>query len=256
MRVSHTTEAIVLRAMPYGESDKIVSFLTETHGKISGIAKGAKRSRKRFANSLEPLSLVELRFQERQHGNLAFLLSAELQSAFKKLTSNLESIAAASYLIEITDRLVGERDDSRLVFSHLKEGLRLLERNGYSVLLLTAFELKLLRLVGYEPALNRCGQCAIDRPKDRPAEGWHFSPADGGVFCYRCSRSKREILPVGSSTLSALAALQEKEQHLSRGISVSSLAAKEIRSIVVRFIQFHVGNEIKSAAFLNQVSTG
>src|ERR1051326_6329934 len=105
MRVSHTTEAIVLRAMPYGESDKIVSFLTETHGKISGIAKGAKRSRKRFANSLEPLSLVEVRFQERPQSSLVFLLSAELRSAFKTLTSNLEAIAAASYVIEITDRL-------------------------------------------------------------------------------------------------------------------------------------------------------
>src|ERR1044071_8534792 len=92
MRVSHTTEAIVLRALPYGESDKIVSFLTETHGKISGIAKGAKRSRKRFANSLEPFSLVELRFQERQHGSMVFLLSAELRSVFKNLTSDLESI--------------------------------------------------------------------------------------------------------------------------------------------------------------------
>ena len=158
MRVSHTTEAIVLRAFPYGESDKIVSFLTEDHGKVSGIAKGAKRSRKRFANSLEPLSFVELRFQERQQNGLAFLLSADLRCGFKKLKANLETIAAASYLIEITDRLIGERDDSRLVFRHLKEGLSFLETSGYSLLFLTSFELKLLKLAGYEPALNRFAQ--------------------------------------------------------------------------------------------------
>ena len=59
MRSSQTTHAIVLRARPYGESDKIVSFLTEDFGKLSGIAKGALRSRRRFVNSLEPFSLVK-----------------------------------------------------------------------------------------------------------------------------------------------------------------------------------------------------
>ncbi|HEY7167403.1 MAG TPA: DNA repair protein RecO [Candidatus Binatia bacterium] len=256
MRVSHSTEAIVLRAFPYGDSDKIVSFLTENHGKISGIAKGAKRSRKRFANSLEPFSVVELRFQERQHSNLAFLLAADLRYAFKNLTANLQAIAAASYLIEITDRLIGEGDDSRQVFHHLKEGLGVLENIGYSVLFLTSFELKLLKLAGYEPALNRCRQCAVDRPKDRPADGWHFSPSDGGVFCYGCSKFQHEILPVGSKALAALADLQKEEQYTSGRISPSSSVVKEIRSLVLRFIQFQVGREIKSASFLNHVCMG
>jgi len=78
MRACQATSAIVLRSRPFGESDKIVSFLTEKYGKITGIAKGAKRSRKRFVNSLEPFSLVNLRFQERSHSSLAFILSSEL----------------------------------------------------------------------------------------------------------------------------------------------------------------------------------
>ena len=65
MRSSQTTAAIVLRHRPYGESDKIVSFLTEDFGKLTGIAKGAMRSRQRFVNSLEPFSLVNLRFHDR-----------------------------------------------------------------------------------------------------------------------------------------------------------------------------------------------
>jgi DNA repair protein RecO (recombination protein O) len=256
MRVSHTSEAIVLRAFPYGESDKIVSVLTENHGKVSGIAKGAKRSRKRFANSLEPLSLVEVRFQERPQSSLVFLLSAELRSAFKTLTSNLEAIAAASYVIEITDRLVGERDDSRLVFHHLKAGLTFLERNGYSLIFLTAFELKLLKLAGYEPALNRCRQCAKECTTDGRAEAWHFSPADGGVFCYGCSKFQREILPVGSVALSTLADLQGEKQDPLLRICPSSSVVKEIRSLLLRFIQFQAGREIKSASFLNQICMG
>ena len=52
-RTSHKTEAIVLRCLDYGESDRIVTFYTRDYGKLRGIAKGARRSRKRFANALE-----------------------------------------------------------------------------------------------------------------------------------------------------------------------------------------------------------
>ena len=83
MRLSHVTPAIVLRTRPFGESDKIVSFLTENFGKITGIAKGAMRSRKRFVNSLEPFSLVNLCFQDRAHTNLVFILGAELAHGFR-----------------------------------------------------------------------------------------------------------------------------------------------------------------------------
>ena len=124
------TPAVVLRSWPFGESDKIVSLFTETHGKVRGIAKGAKRSRKRFANSLEPFSVVNLRFQDRPHGGLVFLLSADLLFSFKKLDSSLEKITLASYLVEIIDGLIEERDENPLLFQHLKNGLLFLDRDG------------------------------------------------------------------------------------------------------------------------------
>ena len=78
-----TTPAIVLRSWSFGESDKIVSFLTESHGKLTGIAKGAKRSRKRFANSLEPFSLVNLRFLDAPP--VSFSFKAASSSRFSKV---------------------------------------------------------------------------------------------------------------------------------------------------------------------------
>src|SRR4030095_10335839 len=95
MVLCHVTPAIVLRTWPFGESDKIVSFLTENHGKLTGIAKGAKRSRKRFVNSLEPFSLVNLRFQDRAHSNLVFIIAADLTIGFKHLLTSLEKISFA-----------------------------------------------------------------------------------------------------------------------------------------------------------------
>ena len=167
MRPSHATPAIVLRTRPYGESDKIVSFLTEQFGKITGIAKGAMRSRRRFANSLEPFALVNLCFQDRPNSSLAFILTAELIFSYRQLATSLECICHAAYMVEITDGLVGERDESLAVYQHLRDGLRYLEQHGTSFRFLTTFELKLLRLVGYQPVLDNCRRCGRIRASGR-----------------------------------------------------------------------------------------
>jgi DNA repair protein RecO (recombination protein O) len=247
----HVTPAIVLRTWAFGESDKIVSFLTESHGKLTGIAKGAKRSRKRFVNSLEPFSLVNLRFYDRAQGNLVFIIASDLAFGFKHLLTSLEKISFASYLVEITDGLIGEREENRLVFRHLKDGLTHLEEQATSLTFLTSFELKLLKLAGYQPWLESCRRCGRER-QDRWASRWHFSPRDGGILCESCSRMRKEIFSLSAATLEILTNLQEERR--SPDISLSTGVVKEIRSVVIRFIEFHMEREIKSAAFLHQFS--
>ena len=253
MRHDHVTSAIVLRSWPFGESDKIVCFLTENHGKVTGIAKGAKRSKRRFMNSLEPFSSVTLRFQDRPHGNLTFIVAADLGRSFKQLTASLEKIACASYMVEITGGLIGEREENPLVFQHLKDGLGYLDENDTSLKFLTIFELKLLRLTGYRPLLNECKRCGKDRFNNLTNQ-WHFSPRDGGIFCEACSRWTTEILPLNAKALEVLAELQAETNIMSSRVLLPSSILKEIRSAVQRFIQFRMDREIKSASFLNHFS--
>jgi DNA repair protein RecO (recombination protein O) len=251
MPLCHVTRAIVLRTWPFGESDKIVSFLTENHGKLTGIAKGAKRSRKRFVNSLEPFSLVNLRFQDRVHSNLAFILASDLSVGFKHLSTSLEKISFASYLVEITDGLIGEREENRLVFRHLRDGLIHLEKHAMSLSFLIFFELKLLQLAGYQPLLDSCRRCGRER-RDPSATSWHFSARDGGILCEPCSRSRKEIFPLSAATLEILMKLQEEKSVIEFAISPPTAMLKEIRSAVLRFIEFHIEHEIKSAAFIHK----
>jgi DNA repair protein RecO (recombination protein O) len=255
MHVSHLTPAIVLRSWPLGESDKIVSFLTEGHGKLTGLAKGAKRSKKRFVNSLEPFSFVNLNFQDRSHSNLAFILGCELQKSYKKLISSLEKIAFASYCVEITDRLIGEREENRLIFDHLKKSLAYLEIEETSVTFLIGFELKLLSLAGYQPFLDSCRRCGL-RPSwyesIKMAEGnWYFSFRDGGVLCAACSKLRKEIMPISRETLNLMVRLQQEPNSIFEA-HPSATTLKQIRSAIVRFIQFQIDREIKSASFLDQ----
>ena len=256
MFLFHVTQAIVLRTRSFGESDKIVSFLTENHGKLTGIAKGAKRSRKRFVNSLEPFSLVNLRFQDRAHSNLAFILASDLLFGFKHLMTSLEKISCASYLVEITDGLIGDREENRLVFRHLKDGLIYLEEQAMSLTFITSFELKLLKLAGYQPLLESCRRCGKEYGDgDRYTAGWYFSPRDGGTLCEPCSRFRKEIFPLSVATLKILQNLQQEESIASLDISLPSTTLKEIRSAVLRFIEFYMERQIKSAAFLQQFSS-
>ena len=254
MGLCYVTQAIVLRTRPFGESDKIVSFLTENYGKLTGIAKGAKRSRKRFVNSLEPFSLVNLRFQDRAQSDLAFIFASDLSLGFKRLMTSLEKISYASYLVEITDGLIGEREENRLVFRHLKDGLVYLEEQAVSLTFLTSFELKLLRLSGYEPLLDSCRRCGKEC-RDTCTAPWYFSPRDGGILCEGCSRLRKEIFPLSAATLKILKDLQEKESISLSDVWPPTAMLKEIRSAVLRFIEFHMERQIKSAAFLQQFSS-
>jgi DNA repair protein RecO (recombination protein O) len=254
MRVQLTTPAIVLRARAFGESDKIVSFFTERYGKIAGIAKGALRSRKRFANSLETFSRINLSFQDRSHSNLVFILSADLICGPRNLMTDLDRMAHASYLVEITDGLVGDREENSALFRHLKDGLEHLEEEGTSLRFLTQFELKLLRLAGYQPVLDNCKKCQT-RCLDEGLSRWHFSPLDGGILCDSCSRSCREVLPLGRTAVEVLTGLQTESSNLPARMSLPASVIAEIRSVVLRFIQFQMGREIKSAPFLHLFSS-
>ena len=89
-----TTPAVVVRARVFGESDKIVTFLTRDLGKVTGIAKGAKRSKRRFVNVLEPFTHVSLRLRQRPASDLAFISACELHDAPRSFTLDLQKFAS------------------------------------------------------------------------------------------------------------------------------------------------------------------
>ncbi|HEX7228862.1 MAG TPA: DNA repair protein RecO [Candidatus Binatia bacterium] len=254
MRANHATAAIVLRHRPYGESDKIVSFLTDKFGKLTGIAKGALRSRRRFVNSLEPFSLINLRFQDPPHTNLAFIIAADLVNSYRHLQSSLERIAYASYLVEISEGLLPEREENQAVFDHLKAGLKYLEESQPSLRFLTSFELKLLRLVGYQPVLEECRKCRLDHLRSSGIQ-WRFSLIDGGLLCETCARVNRDTIPLSTDAIEVMIALQG-ENPLPAQFSLPVAVVQEIRSAILSFVQYHVDREIKSAPFLSSLASG
>jgi DNA repair protein RecO (recombination protein O) len=249
-----TTEALVLRTRAFGESDKIVSFLTQSHGKLTGIAKGAKRSKRRFANSLEPFSLVTLRFADRPHRSLVFVHACDLIRIYKTLTTTLEKIAHASYLVEITDELTREREENGVLFDFLCQALNFIDEQGASTSLLVFLELQLLRHFGYQPMLQRCSRCHEAWSFGNGAH-WRFSYRDGGLVCRPCSGLRREMLSISVETVAVLTRLQEQREFPLASDAVPPEALREARALLPRFIQYQIHKELKSVRFLDAFLT-
>ncbi len=198
------TPALVLRTRPYGESDRIVTLITEQHGKLTGIAKGAKNSRRRFAGTLEPFVLIRAVFRQRTSSDLAFLLRCELIGTLRAFTRDLDRFAAGSYVLELTDRMVVGRESGKEVYGLVHDALALIDGGASCDPVLRAFELHLLTACGYAPSLDRCGGCA--RSGDG-AENFYLAIDRGGLVCRACVRPNERVRPVSAATTSQLARL-------------------------------------------------
>ncbi|MEO7437147.1 MAG: DNA repair protein RecO [Candidatus Binatia bacterium] len=198
------TPAVVVRTRAFGESDKIVTFLTRDLGKIAGIAKGARRSKRRFVNVLEPFTHVDVTLRLRQGSDLAFVNACVLVDAPISIARDLMKFAYASYVLELTDRMVREREAGPDTYELVRDAIALIEQSDAEAGVLRAFELHLLRLTGYEPELDRCRRCATAVTSGTTM---YVHPARGGVLCIRC-RGEGRAYQASQPVLERLIAFQ------------------------------------------------
>lgn len=246
------TPAVVLRTRPHGESDKIVTFLTRDWGKVTGIAKGAKRSRRRFVNVLEPFTHVWLRFRPSRADELAFILGCELIQAFRRPSQDLRRFALASYLAELSDVMVAGREAGHEVYTLLVGSLSTLEtRSEIPVLFQSAFELRLLAEVGYAPNLADCPVCGRAASHPQTDASLPFSPGLGGLLCPRCEGRGGPTFRVSSMTL-GLFRMWLARETLPDAPEISPRVFQETRALVSRLLTRHLPRPLKSLAFLEQ----
>ena len=152
------SEAIVLRTYPLREADLLVTLFTRLEGKVRGVARSAKKSKKRFGGALEPLTYVRAYYDDRERSELARLDSCDvLESPLATEVSYPRAVALA-HVAEILDELLPDREANDAVFRlalSVIAGLR-----GPEVWLpITYFELWMTRLMGYLPELSECMVC-------------------------------------------------------------------------------------------------
>ncbi len=250
-RMQCKTAAIVLRTIDYGESDQIVTFYTREYGKIKGIAKGARRSKKRFVNALEPFSCSEINFSRRNPDHLDFIDGCDVFSHFPEIRANLEKTLAASYLIELMDQFTPEHKKSEASFELLYDFLVLLGKRPLSDALLRFFELRLLRIAGYDPVLDHCLSCRA--PLGNKA-AYRFDLVKGGIICNACKPSAADAIPVSLGTIKTLIMAREMETESLGRLVFTAQSAEESRRVLSHFLRHILGRELQSLRVLNEIN--
>ncbi|HET6507478.1 MAG TPA: DNA repair protein RecO [Baekduia sp.] len=232
------TEAVVLRSIRYGEADRILHLYTPQRGRLSGIAKGVRKTRSRFGGRLEPFCRVELVLHEGR-SDLLTVTSAQTLAPYSKLRSNGAAIDAAARACDAVNRLFGEAEPSEPVFHLLCNELALLDADaahaGHANQL--AFRLKLLVAGGFAPYLAACASCG---ERDHLVG---FSGAAGGVVCASCEGGG---FPLAAETHEFLTAALA--QPLAQAPQGSERALRQAERAIAETVEHHAHVRLRAAS--------
>ena len=245
--MTHISPAIIMHTKDLGESDLLVTFFTPDRGKITGIAKGARRSRKRFANCLDLFCLVNMEYESQRKSSLFFLHSCRLIRAFCGLRTDFSSLALASYLVELTGILFPPGVVDGNMFELLKNSYNSLDERRDNEIIRIFFEARAMTLAGYGINFERCCKCGRTYTGKGRAV---FQPDKGGISCLRCEHESRLSPGMGTDTINRFKAMQSALEPKWGELSLTEEMIEEIKSAIKLHIEYRIGRRLKTAKYL------
>ena len=233
-------QGVVLRTIKLGETDRIVTILTQGHGKIRAVAKGIRKPGSRFGARLEPTSHVALQCY-RGRSDLDIVTQAETIDSNRKLRESYGCLTHAVSMLEATDQVAQDREANAALYRMLVGALRTLVTDP-SPLVSAAFFWKLLSLEGFHPLLDACARCGNE---DGPFTA--FDVEEGGVLCEQCGRfGGRRLQP------DTLVLVQRILGGDLRGALAESPSATttDVERLALFALEHHLERRLRSAALL------
>jgi DNA repair protein RecO (recombination protein O) len=259
----HVTAAIVLRASDYGESDRIVTLLTEQYGKVSALARGAKSSRRRFGAALSSFGYGEAVLREKR--DLWILEELHSHRGFVHLGQELGRFGHASYACELCWQLCPPHAPEPAIFALLLELLDMLDKLPLSerplALPLRTFELRVLDAVGLSLRLVECAICGSVVPQSAYVP---FDVERGGVLCPDTCFGAKTPTELGlilsgksgglpDSVRAALIALSQSPLSAPPpGLAPSVITA--CRDIMVAVLRHRLGHDLRAVEFISKLN--
>lgn len=242
-------EGIVLQARELGEHDRLVTLYTREHGKLTAVARGARRVRSRFAGALELFTWGDLVGFEREGRSLVRLDHFDVRHPFRPLREDLARLGQAARVVEALARLTAERDPQAATFALLLRALRALETEAPARVHL-AFTLRLLDLLGHRPRLDRCGRCG--RPVGTHDVG--FDPAAGSVRCGRCRGPG--LAALAAPVAAALRGLQSASWPARLAARIGPAVEDEAAAVLDGYLAVLIGTPLRAPRFLARTRPG
>lgn len=243
---SKKTEAIILGTKDFGESDLVVTVFSSLYGTLKGVAKGARRSSKRFVNSLSIFSLVNLEFTERRGGDLVWLDSCELIDGFPAIRSDYNLLLKASYMVELTETLFPLNVQSPEMFQSLRFALGSISNKLNTEETMIIFQLRAMKIGGFGINVSKCIHCGRSYKGEGRAL---FHPPSGSIACLSCEKESALTPGMDPETVHVLEQLQSVELSPPNTLKFNEGMLKELKLVLREHIEHRLGKRLKSAKY-------
>ena len=240
------SEAIVLRSYPVHEADLLVTFFTRAEGKLRGVAKSAKKSRKRFGGALEPLTHVRLYWEDREGNELARIDSCDVLDSPLNHTVDYPRAVALGYVAELLEQLLPDREANDAVFRLAISVLHNL-RAGNVWMPVTYFDLWIVRLMGLLPELHECIECG-ELLNGRA----YFHALSDGLMCPEHKRLASTEMSADSRRLAA-EMFRSPLDSFQATAPWPRLRGADLRMFLTQRVERHLEKKLVSGAMLDRL---
>lgn len=245
------SEAIVLRTYPFRESDLLVTLFTRLEGKVRGVARAAKKSRRRFGGALEPLTYIKLTYEDRERQELTRLDACEVIES--PLTSEVSypRAVALGHVAELLDELSPDREANDAVFRLALSVIRQLQAESWW-LPVTYFELWMARLMGYLPDLSECLNCGRGLNGSRA----YFHALADGLMCPEHKRlASSEMLAESRALAAQMLRAPLLKLEITNVVNGSKSPVSDLRKFLLQTLERHIEKKLVTRVMLERLAT-
>jgi DNA repair protein RecO (recombination protein O) len=239
------SEAIVLRSYPLREADLLVTLFTRAEGKVRGVARSAKKSKRRFGGALEPLTYVRAFYDVREGQELTRLDACEVLESPMASEVGYARVVALGHIAELLDELLPDREANDAIFRLTLSVLHVL--TGPEVWMpITYFELWMTRLVGFLPELTECIVCGRSLNGSRA----YFHALADGLMCPQDKRLASSEISSESRMLAAQMFCAPVENFAE--VPWPKSQGADLRKFLIQILQRHIEKKLVTAGMLEK----
>jgi DNA repair protein RecO (recombination protein O) len=250
MPAAQESNATVLKTVNYSDTSLIVRLFTEHYGKVTVIAKGARRPKQSIAGILQPPNHIAIWYSHKEGRDVQTLTKTEFVERYTQLAASLSKSAAAMLAVEMLDRAVHDSDPHPILYRLITSTLRSLDHTeANEMVILHFYQFHLAKQLGFGPHLSVCNQCG----KELKQAG--LDMVTGHLLCGSCRSTAN--LQLGQQSLQYLRDLNQTHIAELNGLNPGDTASKEVGDFLLNHLYFHVDgmSNLRSIKFWRQVTT-
>ena len=248
-----STPAILLRRIDYGDFDVIITVFSLERGKLSLIAKSAKKSTKRFAGVLELFSELQILAGSGRGKGLPVLQEAIIKQPFSAIRADYQKTAYASYWSELIYNWIEDNFKQVALYYLFEHVLYELDvgKTAPSVLNIL-FQMRFLTLSGHRPNFGHCSLCGL-KLQDIKSETIVVNLQRGGILCGNCSKDSAARMSLAKGTIKQLLWVESGKLAKTARVKFTKPALEESTNFLEEFVCYHLGKQPRSLKFLRQI---